>query len=168
MLRTLTSVWMCAVVLFFGGCKDKPKPEVTEKKRAAPLAGLPMAANIAEQLQGEAAARPKEALRTETVIEALAKAQIALTDNKQFIARTVLANYCFGGTTAQATAVTVCEYSSVEAAKEGLEHSQKQFVGIPNRTLTQNKQTVLTLVRGMDTPQTKAEAEKAIEVFSKL
>lgn len=172
MVRTIPLSWMCVATVFLWGCKDKPKvAEKTEIKQVVAadyLAALPVGGNLAEQLQLEAAARPKGAITAEAVIEALGKAQIPLSNNKQFIGRAVLATYCFGGITAAATSVTVCEYPSADAAKAGLEQSQTQFAALPNRTLTQNKRTVLTLMRGVDSPATKAEAAKAVEVFSKL
>ncbi len=143
---------------------------VNENKPVAidPAANLPLAGNPVEQLQVEAAARPQGAIKAEAVIDALGKAEIVVSNNKQFIGRTVLANYCFGGISGKAMTVTICEYASAEAAAAGLENSQKRAGSIPNRTLTQNKQTVLTLVRDGDSAENKAEADKAIEVFSKL
>lgn len=171
MVRTVPLVWICAAAVFLSGCPEKTKPvEVVEQKpapKADPTAGLPLGGNLAEQLQLEAAARPKEAITAEAVLDALVKAEIRVDNTRQFIARTVLANYCFGGSTAKATTVTVCEYASVEAAKAGLEHSQSRAGPSSTRSLTQNKQTVMSLVR-VDSPETKAEADKAIEIFTKL
>ena len=63
MLRTIPLSWMCAATVFLCGCKDKPKvPEKTAEKQVVAadyLAGLPVGGNLAEQLQLEAAARPK-------------------------------------------------------------------------------------------------------------
>ena len=172
MVRTVCPLWICAAMLFLQGCKDKPKPDSipTQKQEVAVdyAAHLPVAGNMAEQLQVEAAARPKEAIKVEAVLDALGKADVAVGSTKQFIGRPVLANYCFGGSTAKGNSVTVCEYASVDAAKAGLEHSQKQFGTIANRTLTQNKLTVMTLVGGSESAETKAEAAKAIEVFTRL
>jgi hypothetical protein len=172
MVRTSPSVWICVAIVFFWGCKEKPRSEANPPQKQAVVvdyaAQLPVAGNLAEQLTVEAAARPKDAVKVETVLEALAKADIPVGNTRQFIGRTVFATYCFGGASAKSTTVTVCEYASADAAKAGLEHSQTQFASIPFRTLTQNKLTVLTLVRNADSPETKAEMDKAIEVFTKL
>jgi hypothetical protein len=176
MLRTNTPLRICVATVFLWGCKDKPiqaanpapKPPVEVAVAKDPAANLPVAQNLGEQLQVEAASRPADALKAEVVLEALGKAGIQVTNTKQFIARTVAANYCFGGVTPRAASVTICEYGSPEAAMGGMEHSLKQFAGIPNRTLTQNKRTVLTLVRAGDAPEEKADIEKAIEVFKNL
>lgn len=124
--------------------------------------------DLAQQLQVEAGSRPPDALKAEAVLDALTKEGLPIGDRKQFVARTVLAKYCYGGMTAKATTVTVCEYADAAAATKGLQHSEKQFAAIPNRTLTQNKGTVLTLVRGLANDETKADADKAIAIFSKL
>jgi Tfp pilus assembly protein PilV len=172
MVRTGPPLWICVTAVFLWGCKDQPAPAVKvvakQEVKVDYAAQLPVGGNMAEQLQVESAARPQDALKAESVIEALSKSEISVGNGKQFIARPVLATYCFGGTTPKATSVTICEYASVDAAKAGLEHSQKQFGSIPHRSLTQNKQTVMTLVRDVDSPETKAEADKAIEVFGKL
>jgi hypothetical protein len=172
MVRNCPPLWICAATVFLWSCKDKP----IEAANPAPkpviavdyAAGLPVAGNLAEQLQVESASRPKDALTAEAVLEALVKAEIPVGNTKQGIGRTVLANYCFGGSTARNTQVVICEYGSPEAAIAGREHSLKHFAAITNRTLTLNKRTVLTLVGAGESPETKAEMQKAAEVFSKL
>lgn len=143
-------------------------PPEKSAPKADPAAALPLAGDLGQQLVAEAAARKPDALKSEAVVEAMTAAKIPVTNVKQFLGRTVLALYCSGGMTAHNTSVTVCEYADAEAAKVGLAHSEKQFAAIPMRTLTQNKASVLTLVRATDTPETKAEADAAIAVFSKL
>lgn len=165
-------------MLLLSACKDKDKaPETTGEKAAPakpaeppadPAPQLPVAGDLAQQLSVETAARKPDALKAETVIEALNKAQVPVGGVKQFMGRTVLALYCSGGATNHSTSVTVCEYADEAAAKAGLAHSEKQFGAIPMRVLKQNKASVLTLVRATDTPETKAEVDKAVEVFSKL
>ena len=172
MVRTATGLWIAVGLLILAGCKDKaPVPgkiEAKQEVKADPAANLPVAGNLGEQLITEAASRPKDAIKAEAVFEALGKNGIAVNSVKQFMGRTVLANYCSGGLTALVTSVTVCEYATEAAAKAGLEQSAKQFASIRMRTLTQNKLTVLTLVRESDAPEKKAEAEKAIEIFKNL
>lgn len=163
--------WICALLLCCAACKDKPKePEAVAQKAppADPAPQLPTAGDLGQQLAVEAASRKPDALKAEVVLEALGKAQIPVGATKQFMGRTVLANYCFGGITGRGTSVTLCEYSGVDAAKAGLAHSQTQFASIPRRTLIQNKATVLTLVRADDGLEAKKEADQAIEVFTKL
>ena len=120
MVRTNSPLWICAAMLFLQGCKDKPKdaaiPAQKQEVAVDYAAQLPVAGNMAEQLQVEAAARPKDAIKVEAVLEALGKADVAVGNTKQFIARTVLATYCFGGSTAKGNSVTLCEYASVDAA----------------------------------------------------
>ncbi len=172
MVRISPPVWMCVAIVFVWGCKDKPKVDQNPPQKQSVavdyLAPLPVAGNLAEQLTVEAAARSKDGIKVEAVIEALAKAEIVLGNTKQFIGRTVLATYCFGGSTAKGMSVTICEYSSPEAARAGRDHSLSQFASIPLRTLTLNKGTVLTVVRNGDAPEMTAEADKVIDVFNHL
>lgn len=173
MVRNIPLTWMCLATVFLWSCKDKPKVPDNPQRPAVvaavdPAAGLPVAGNIAEQLQVESAARSKDGLKVEAVVEALGKADVPISNTMQYVARTVLATYCFGGVTGKATAVSICEYPTPEAAKAGMEFSTKQFGSIPNRILAVNKTAMLTLARGTDSPESKAEAEKAIEAFTKL
>ena len=174
MVRTSPLIWICGALLCVSACQEKAKaPETTGEKPAPargadPAANLPVGGDLMQQLVIEKASRKADAVKAETVIEALNKGGVPVDSVKQFMGRTVLALYCSGGATGHSTSVTVCEYADAEAAKAGLAHSEKQFGTIPLRTLTQNKASVLTLVRATDTPETKAEADKAIEIFTKL
>jgi hypothetical protein len=163
MVRTGSAAWIPVTLLILGGCKDKPVPQKAPRAAAEFLAELPAAANLAEQLAAEAAGRPTNTPKAEAIFEALAKAGVAPIEPRQFLGRTVYAMYCFGGTTAKASAVTVCEYLSPEAALAGVQHAKEQFASVPNRIFSVNQKTVLT-VAGADA----SEAAKAVEIFSGL
>jgi len=172
MVRTASRLWIGVGLLILTGCKDKPatppKIEANQEVKADPAANLPVAGNLAEQLTTEAAARSKDGLKVEAVLDALAKGGVTVTDTRQYIGRTVFATYCFGGITSKVIALTVCEYGTEDAVKSALERSEKLYGVSPLRTMTVNKLTVLSLVRPTDAEEGKVEADKAIQIFSKL
>jgi hypothetical protein len=121
----------------------------------------------------EAKARPAGAITVENAYAAIGKAGLPVTDQKQHLAAPFGARYCVGAKLTDAKNAprldaSVCEYISDEAARIGRDRSADQLKGIPNRTVTQNKQSTLTIRRYDKEAETDALAQKAIDAFMKL
>jgi hypothetical protein len=144
-----------------GARKEAPPPPAATPPPAAPAPDPALARlSLMERLQRESAARPAGTPRPEDVQAALGSHGITLERWKQVLATPVGARFCMAGETPHGLGVAVCEYGSEAEAARGLGYSRATFDRlIPNRRLSVNRKTLLTL-----TPATPAVGEEATRV----
>ncbi len=131
-------------------------------------AGLPVAGTLDGQLAAEAAARLNDAetVTLERLTAALEPQGVALGPPKQGMAKKHLALYCATADGSEGIIVTVCEYSTAEAAANGDRESSALTSKIAGHVSRVHGKSVLHLVR----PSTVSEAtvEKVLATFSAL
>lgn len=147
-------------------CKDKPTREETATAPATSVAAsssaqgdgprLEKIEDIPARLTFEAAARPKGAVTSTQVYDALAAQGMVLTERQQHVAKAFNAVYCEGAKAEQAKQfLSVCEYTDVASAEKGVADA-KRF-GTKQRDVIRNGQSVLILryVDGADPAPTE-------------
>ena len=130
----------------------------------------PMLPNVgvANRMANEANNRPTGTPRAEDVYAALAKAGMKLVEKNQHMAAPFGAQYCLGAEVEGQLALSVCEYGSEQAAKDGREMSLKAFKFVANREIFVNKQTTFTVREKTKTPEVDAVAKRAQQLFAGL
>jgi hypothetical protein len=124
-------------------------------------------AGLAARLQYEATHRPSIGPRSERVLDAIDAAGIKLADRRQFLGIAMNASYCAGGTTNDGVAISVCEYTTAEAALAGKAFADRQYAAMgPTTIRATHGATLLTVVR----PQERSHelADRALEAFKTL
>ncbi|MBA3542382.1 MAG: hypothetical protein H0T79_22390 [Deltaproteobacteria bacterium] len=125
-------------------------------------------ASIVRRMQWEAKNRPAGALRAEPVFVALEQAGVRVASTRQYLAAAVKASYCAGGETAARVAISVCEYASPEAARDGLDFMKQRFASItPHAQRVVHGHTVLTIAQPSDATDL-AIVERAVKTFNDL
>jgi hypothetical protein len=158
------------LLLSAAACKDKAADNKAIDAGVAagtvsPNAGLP----LAEQLDREAANRPKVPITAEKVIDTFGAAGFNIIEQKQVLGATVNARYCKNAQIPAYTIIlVVCEYATPEAATRGREVSLTKFKGQKNRETFVNGSTTLTLVSTRALPSGDEWGKKLIEAFQKL
>jgi hypothetical protein len=147
-------------------------PTASTASTASSAAATPPPAErltLIERLTREATQRPAARPRVEEVLAALGTRGIATAGWKQVLASPVGARYCMAGQTAGGVGLAVCEYESPAAAAAGRDRSHALFDRlIPNRLLTVNRTTLLTLTRPTAEPALASEAERVRTLFTSL
>jgi hypothetical protein len=172
--RHHTVLFLLAASLATAACGRTATPPAGASTPAAPAAAAPgdppaVRLTLIERLTSEAAQRPAARPRAEEVLTALAGQGVATTGWKQVLGSPVGACYCMAGQTAGGLGLAVCEYESPAAAAAGRERSQALFDRlIPNRVLTVNRTTLLTLTRPTAEPAIAAEAQRLATLFASL
>jgi hypothetical protein len=159
-------------------CGRAPAPPAAAPPATAAVAAPPPAApaeaaggplTLIERLTREAAQRPAADPRAEQVLAALAGQGTTTRGWKQVLASPVGARYCMAGQTGGGLGVAVCEFESPAAASAGRDRSHALFDRlIPNRLLTVNRTTLLTLTRPTAEPALASEAERVRTLFTSL
>jgi hypothetical protein len=121
---------------------------------------------LVDRLTAEQKTRPQGPLRAENVYDALEKAGVPITTRRQHLASPFLAQYCLGAETGERFAFSVCEYPDAKAAKAGRSEAEK--IHIPNRTVTQNKTSVLVVLDLEKSKESGAIAQTARDTFARL
>jgi hypothetical protein len=108
----------------------------------------------------------------EDVYAGLEKAGLTVTDRKQHLAAPFGARYCLGARAIGANdkpmlQMSVCEFVSPEAAKQGRDYSA-EAMKLPMRTVYVNAQTTLTLREEKQDPEIDALVAKAAAAYAKL
>jgi hypothetical protein len=107
--------------------------------------------------------------KAEEVYAALETAGFKLTEKQQHVASVFGAQYCLGAKAENDIAFSVCEYGSAEQARMGREESLKTLASVPNREISTNKKTTLTIRQpAQETPTSRTAAKKAADTFAKL
>ena len=159
-------------------CSKSQPPAPSQHAPKAPAAAAPVAPQapavaktldpgtdltaLAERMHYEAAHRPAAKINADAVLDALDASGMQLRKRRQYLATTMHASYCAGGTTADGIAISVCEYASPAAAAAGKSFADHQYAAIEARRVVQG-QTLLTIARA--NPQV---AERAIHTFNAL
>ena len=116
------------------------------------------------RFQKEAASRPTGTPRVEDVFAAIGKAGFTFDEQRQHLASPFLAAYCVGAKTQNDVALSVCEYTSAEEAKRGLESSSQ--MPIANRAIHLNVATTLTVRQGARSADSDAAVKKIVAAFA--
>jgi hypothetical protein len=159
--------------------RDEPKPPPPQPA-PAPVAAAPVAAPAPEatamqpasdvrsligRMQYEVAHRPTAQPNADRALDAVEQTGLALDARKQYLASTVKAAYCVGGTTTEGIAVSACEYETPAAAAAGLAYMNDAFKHqLAKRELKGT--TVLSIVSHGDTSVARVDA--AYAKFSSL
>ncbi|MDP9150966.1 MAG: hypothetical protein M3O36_13635, partial [Myxococcota bacterium] len=107
--------------------------------------------------------------KVEDVYAALEKAGFKLREKQQHVAAVFGAEYCVGAKADDDVALSVCEYVSPAAAKDGRDMSLKTLASVPNREIHVNRKTTLTIRQpAAETSASQAAAKSAADVFDKL
>jgi hypothetical protein len=124
--RACLSVFAVLAIVSLASCKClKHGGEPTtfpadDAQRQADLAALPHGSgSLEDQLAAEAAARTKDTLTLEGVLQAVANDGVAFGAARQVSGQKMLAVYCATADSFQGLIVTVCEYPSADQAKRG-------------------------------------------------
>jgi hypothetical protein len=165
-----------ALALATAACGRSAPPPAAAATPAAPAAAPapgdpppPERLTLIERLTREAAQRPAARPRAEDVLAALAGQGVPTAGWKQVLASPVGARYCVAGQTGGGVGLAVCEYESPAAAAAGRDRSHALFDRlIPNRVLTVNRATLLTLTRPTAEPAIAAEAQRLATLFASL
>ena len=163
-----------AVFVASTGCKrEEPTstPATTPEVARAPDGSRMMEPSseispILKRLDWEAQHRPPGGIKTEAVFAALERAEVRLKRTRQYLGATVNASYCAGGITDQGLAISVCEYTSEEAAADGMTFMEKRFAALtPHARRHVRGQTLLTIAAPSGSTDA---ADRAVETFSSL
>ena len=158
---------------------DAGAPSPSAESSAAPMASAsapaqapsgPMLPNVgvANRMANEAKNRPTGTPRAEDLYAALAKAGMKVVEKNQHMAAPFGAQYCLGAEVEGQLALSVCEYGSEQAAKDGREMSLKAFKFVANREIFINKQTTFTVREKSKTAEIDAVAKRAQQLFAGL
>ena len=141
---------------------EAPKPAPAAEAQTKQMIPSKDVGTLVARLHYEAAHRPTVALPSEKVLDALEAAGVHVNDRKQYLGMSMHAPYCYGGTTPEGIAISLCEYNSDKDASDAKAFADKQYAAIPHlRRLTKGS----TLIGvGGEGPI----ADKAVETFSKL
>jgi hypothetical protein len=182
MARTSLALFLISSLsTFASACADRAPAPVAAPAASPPLAaGTPAnfaRASIMERLTREAQSRPATAPRAEAVEQALAAAGLPLSRWKQVLGSPIGARFCMAGQTVAGSVVAVCEFGSPAEASAGVAYSHRTFDAlIPNRSLVQRGQTVLTVTRstepnksdGKGAPMKSDDADHVAQIFAAL
>lgn len=173
--------WMMTSGIFFvGGC-SKPAPQAEVADAAPPVIASAVASTVpsarpvqpvfslGDKLEVEKHDRPTATPKAEDVYAAFEKSGFVLTEKQQHVASVFGAKFCLGAKSDPEMAYSVCEYADEAAAKAGRESSIKALAVVPNREISVNKKTTLTVRQpATKTSASEAAAKKAAQVFAKL
>ena len=179
-MRTL--VLFAITALVSPACKEDRPAEPIARSEVAPPPATPAQASapramepskhiepLLQRLQWEAAHRPANGVKTEQVMEALGGAGIRLTEQRQYLGATMSASYCAGGVTAEAVAISVCEYATVDAALAGKRLMDERFgAATPHARRVARKNAVLTISHASAAGARGPEVQRAIDTFTRL
>jgi hypothetical protein len=115
---------------------------------SATVKELPPARDISElasTMTYESQHRPTLGPTADQVLDAIEKAGIKLMGREQYLGKTMHADFCAGGRTAEGTVVAVCEFGTTEAAAAGLAFGNKTFPGTAATTRAAHRGAVLTI-----------------------
>lgn len=175
-MGTRASLSLCILALC--ACREAPvapaapapSPAVTlpsEVTLAAALAPSDPALTrvpLAERLQRESDLRPARAIHPEQLLAALAQNGLSLARKRQVLASTIGATYCELAVSGAGLGVSLCEFTSDEAARTGSERSAQLFDQlVPGRKLLRNHNSLLTV-----TPPDGAAAERELETIARV
>lgn len=163
---------LIALLLLVGCAKQR---EEAAARTVAPTPALPSeppsrprAESVGEKLQQESSARVTGNPRAEDVVSALQKAGLQLRDPRQHAAAPMRALFCIGAQSENNVSLSVCEYEGDAAARAGRELSMDAFKDIPNREVSVNRSTTLTLLQSPRTLRSETEVKRALDVFKSL
>lgn len=183
-MKSCAALGAIALLLVGAGCSkqaEKNPPEQASATRTSPPArslthedldpsassSATLASKVFQELTLEKNSRPKIALPAERVVEAFREEGIESEPLKQGLAGPIKARYCALGRTKKGVGFTLCEYPTVELAKEGRGISEQRYGGLFGRDLLLNKETLL-IVRPGDGDEAKAEAKAMASIFGGL
>jgi hypothetical protein len=121
------------------------QPAVTTPSTPSAAPALVQKDDIPALFRAEAASRPAHTARVEDVLAAFESSGVQVSDVRQHLAKPFGADYCAGAEASRGVVLSVCEYRSPAAATAGRIASAKGLASIPNRQITQNGATTLTL-----------------------
>jgi hypothetical protein len=139
-------------------------PALAGCQRSASAEAAP---TLSVRLEREAAARPIGTPRAEQVMEALQSAGLVLGEQRQYLAASTGARYCYAASSLRGLWLSVCEFEDAVSAAQG----QGRVLGKrppPGRTVLVNRATTLLVQPTADSPGAQAEARVAAEAFRKL
>jgi hypothetical protein len=153
------------LALAISGCKKDESASKDAGHQPVTSPNLP----LGEKLTFEAQHRPAGAVTADQVYAALDQQGIAITEKQQHVAAPFLAQYCLGAHGPAGIALSVCEFSSEEAAVAGKKESETALSSVPNRTLAQKGKTVITVREPQPpTDESKALRERIVAAFMAL
>lgn len=161
-------------LMFLAGCKEHAPAAadaaVKEQAATSTSAGKKpfdaLAANLFGQMSEEAKHRVEGAPRIEALVAAVNAAGLTAEAPHQTLAATVRAKYCGASKVAANVGFTVCEFAD-EAARE-LGKKTAQAYAVQHRTITENKGSLLIMLRLAETDSARKEAEIIEREFKKL
>ncbi|MBA3392142.1 MAG: hypothetical protein H0T89_05830 [Deltaproteobacteria bacterium] len=104
--------------------------------------------SIAERLAWEAQHRPQRGVTAEQVFAAFDRAGVPVRGQRQYLGVTMQAGYCAGGVTLEGIAISVCEYTSPEAAEAGRRFMERRFAAMtPHAKRVLHGPTLLSITR---------------------
>jgi hypothetical protein len=179
MSRRLVTLLVVSSLSTFSSCGDRGSPAAHVPAPAAPTAAVPPVPagtapgqgrrSIIERLTQEAQNRPAVSPRPEAVAQALAAQGLPLERWKQVLGSPIGARFCMAGQTASGNVVAVCEFGNIAEAAAGVSYSHKTFDAlIPNRSLVQRGQTVLTVTRPAGAPVAANDSDRVQQIFAAL
>jgi hypothetical protein len=139
-------------------------PALAACQRSAPGEATPP---LVERLAREGATRPVDTPRAEQVLAALQGAGLVLGEQRQYLAATSGARYCFAARSLRGLQLSVCEFDDPASATRG----RSRVLGErppPGRTVLLNRATTLLVQPSVESPGAQAEARVAAEAFAKL
>ncbi len=137
----------------------------SERHATAPMPQNPR--DINALFENEASSRPAGVLRAEDALAAFQRAGVALTEQRQHLARPYGARYCVGAFAGgRDIALSVCEYIDATAAQTGAAESRK--ISLANREIRVNHATSLTIREINKTAANDALSSRLFDSFAKL
>jgi hypothetical protein len=136
------------------GCRKQAAPAMTaqrdaglsaEAQRDADLAALPRGASLPDQLAAESAARPRNGLTIEQVVQHAADAGLTLVQSPA-LGRSYRAVFCGQASAAGALQAVVCEYADESRAARGTNELTAVFTRMPGGSVSQVGPSALVLV----------------------
>lgn len=173
-LPCLRGVALLALALLPGCRKAAASSEPSEHAGAPvvlPPATPPSAAaivpkdDVAALFRAEARQRPASGVHVEDALAAFAAAHVPVSDVRQHLAKPFGALYCAGAEAPESVALSVCEYADATAANAGRAAALKGLASIPNRSVSVNGATTLTLRERSRTSESRSVASALERAF---
>lgn len=146
----------------------EPRREPVVATPTTPPSAVVAKDDIAGLFRAESSARRAEGVRVEDVLAAFKTTGVDVTNVRQHLAKPFGADYCAGADAGSDVVLSICEYRTPEAAAAGRAASQKGLASIPNRTVSVNGSTTLTLRERQATAQSDKVASALEHAFENV
>lgn len=125
---------------------------------------------FADKFKSQALARPGGTfVSVEQVLEAFKKNGVTLVKVAQHLGNLYSATYCVGAfTEGERVALSICEYTDVKSANEGVKAASKGLSALKELKMTLSGQTLLVTRADKPGPDAEADRKKLIDAFTAI